>query len=245
MARARRARTSAFGRGDLVASLVLVFPLFVAYEIGVLFSSTVNGVDVITRVVYAACGRDRALYLLVHVTLAAAYLVWLRAQRRDRTLAMDVVGPLLVEASLYALSLGLVLPLVLAQAHLAIAAAGAAAPIGSVTRGGATGDAIVISLGAGVHEELVFRLGIMAGGIALLRRTELSPRAAFFVALCGSALLFSLAHHLGAYGEPFHLHAFVFRALVGVLFGLVFWYRSFAHAVYAHVLYDLYVLALR
>jgi hypothetical protein len=230
MARARRARTSAFGRGDLVASLVLVFPLFVAYEIGVLFSSTVNGVDVITRAVYAACGRDRALYLLVHVTLAAAYLVWLRRQRRERTLAMDVVGPLVVESSLYALSLGLILPLVLAQAHLSL---------------GATGDAIVISLGAGVHEELVFRLALMAGGIALLRRSELSPRAAFVTALVGSALLFSLAHHLGAYGEPFRVHAFVFRALVGVLFGLVFWYRSFAHAVYAHVLYDLYVLALR
>ena len=55
MARARRAaRTSAFGRGDLTASLVLVFPLLLAYEVGVLFSSTVNGVDVITRVVYAA-----------------------------------------------------------------------------------------------------------------------------------------------------------------------------------------------
>ena len=118
----------------------------------------------------------------------------------------------------------------LAQAHLVI---------------GATGDAIVISLGAGVHEELVFRLGAMAGGLALLRRTALSPRAQFAIALCGSALLFSLAHHLGAYGEPFRVHAFVFRALVGVLFGLVFWYRSFAHAVYAHVLYDLYVLVLR
>ncbi|HTJ43382.1 MAG TPA: CPBP family intramembrane glutamic endopeptidase [Kofleriaceae bacterium] len=230
MTRRRAARESAFGRGDLTASLVLVFPLLLAYEVGVLFSSTVNGVDVITRAVFAACGHDRAMYLLVHVTLALAYLAWIRARHRDRTLALDIVGPLVVEAALYALTLGLILPLVLAQAHLAL---------------GATGDAIVISLGAGVHEELVFRLGAMAGGIALLRRTSLSPRAAFVIALVGSAILFSLAHHMGAYGEPFRVHAFVYRAIAGALFGIVFWYRSFAHAVYAHVLYDLYVLLIR
>jgi len=230
LTRRRAARESAFGRGDLTASLVLVFPLLLAYEVGVLFSSTVNGVDVITRAVFAACGHDRAMYLLVHVTLALAYLAWIRARHRDRTLALDIVGPLVVEAALYALTLGLILPLVLAQAHLAL---------------GATGDAIVISLGAGVHEELVFRLGAMAGGIALLRRTSLSPRAAFVIALVGSAILFSLAHHMGAYGEPFRVHAFVYRAIAGALFGIVFWYRSFAHAVYAHVLYDLYVLLIR
>ena len=229
-AKSRAAKSSPFGRGDLVASLVLVFPLLLAYEVGVLFSSTVNGVDVITRGVYAACGDDRAIYLLVHVALALAYLAWIRTRHRDRTLALEIVGPLVAEAAVYALGLGLILPAVLAQAHLAL---------------GRTGDAVVMSLGAGVHEELVFRLGAMAGGLALLRKLELPPKLAFAIALGGSALLFSAAHHMGAYGEPFRLHAFVYRAIAGAAFGLIFWYRSFAHAVYAHVLYDLYVLAIR
>ena len=228
-ARRRRVAKAAgtFGRGDLVTSLALVFPLYLAYEIGVLFSSTVNGVDFVTRTVFAACGRDRAVYLLVHVALAIAYLVWVRTRERRGTLAMEVVAPLCAEAALYALTLGLILPAALAQAHLVL---------------GARGEAIVTSLGAGVHEELVFRLGVMAGGVALLRRTELPPRLALVIALAGSALLFSAAHHMGAYGEPFRMHAFVYRAIAGAVFGLVFWYRSFAHAVYAHVLYDLLVL---
>jgi hypothetical protein len=220
----------AFGRGDLVASLALVFPLYLAYEVGVLFSSTVNGVDFVTRAMFALCGHDRAIYLLVHVALAIAYLVWVRTRERRGTLAMEVVAPLVAEAALYALTLGLILPAVLAQAHLVL---------------GARGEAVVTSLGAGVHEELVFRLGVMAGGIALLRRTELPPRVAFVIALVGSAVLFSAAHHMGAYGEPFRVHSFVYRAMAGAVFGLVFWYRSFAHAVYAHVLYDLFVLTIR
>src|SRR5437899_1068459 len=102
-----------------------------------------------------------------------------------------------------------------------------------------------MSLGAGVHEELVFRLGAMDGALALLSRTRLPRPAAFAIALGASALLFSAAHHWGVHGEPFVTQVFLDRALAGVLFGLIFWYRSFAHAIYAHVLYDLYVLLLR
>ena len=51
------------------------------------------------------------------------------------------------------------------------------------------------------------------------------------------------AHHLGAHGEPWGLHVFAFRCLAGVVFGLIFWFRSLAHAVYAHTLYDLLVYA--
>ena len=39
------------------------------------------------------------------------------------------------------------------------------------------------------------------------------------------------------------MHAFVFRILAGGAFGAIFWYRSLAHAVYAHVLYDLVIAA--
>jgi hypothetical protein len=53
--------------------------------------------------------------------------------------------------------------------------------------------------------------------------------------------VFSAAHHLGAHGEPWTMHAFAFRCLAGLVFGLIFWFRSLAHAVYAHTFYDLLV----
>ena len=59
------------------------------------------------------------------------------------------------------------------------------------------------------------------------------------------ALLFSGAHHVGPLGDPFTLPVFTYRVLAGVIFGLIFYYRSLAHAVYTHFLYDVYVLVLR
>ena len=53
------------------------------------------------------------------------------------------------------------------------------------------------------------------------------------------------AHHVGPYGDPFARGVFTYRALAGVVFGLVFYYRSLAHAVYTHFLYDFYVLVVR
>ena len=47
----------------------------------------------------------------------------------------------------------------------------------------------------------------------------------------------------GAHGEPWTTHAFAFRAVAGIAFGAIFWFRSLAHVVYAHVLYDLLVAA--
>ena len=85
----------------------------------------------------------------------------------------------------------------------------------------------------------MFRLGLFGGLAALLRNTD--QRFAVPVALIASSLVFAAAHHIGAYGEPVSAHAFAFRTLAGAAFGAIFWYRSLAHAVYAHVLYDIVV----
>jgi hypothetical protein len=110
---------------------------------------------------------------------------------------------------------------------------------------GGRGQAVVMSLGAGVHEEMVFRLGLMGGGIAALTLVRFDRGPAVLVALAASAALFSAAHHAGPLGEPFETSVFVYRLLAGVAFGLIFYFRSLAHAVYAHFLYDVYVMVLR
>ena len=210
------------GRGDLAASLVLVFPLLLAYELGVIFVGQVNGADVVTRALYAALG-SRALYLLVHAVVAVGFLIWIRRANRWSTLSLEIALPVVLEAAIYALTLGAAITLVM-QHVLGL--------------GG--GGTLVSACGAGVHEELVFRLGLLAG-IAALLRAHASPRLSLALAFAISAPLFALAHHLGPYGEPFTAHAFAFRTLAGLAFGAIFWFRSLAHAVYAHVLYDLVV----
>lgn len=207
-----------YGHGDLSASLVLIFPLLLAYEIGVVFAGHVSGVDVVTRALYTALG-SRAAYLAFHAALAAAFLIYLRGNQRWGTLRLEIVGPVVLEAAAYALALGPLAMLIVER-----------------LLGLGSGGAIVSALGAGIHEELVFRLAIFSGIAYLVK-----GRAKVFVALAISTAIFAAAHHVGAHGEPWSAHAFAFRCVAGAAFGLVFWYRSLAHAVYAHVLYDVLV----
>jgi hypothetical protein len=214
---------STYGHGDLAASLVLIFPLLLAYELGVLVVGAVNGVDVVTRGLYVVCG-GRTAYLLVHAAFALAFLVWIRAGGRWSALRARVVLPVVLESAIYACALLAALAFVVHR----------------VLGLGITGTSFVAALGAGVHEELVFRLGLMCALVSLLRNLG---RGALPLALAASAAIFALAHHAGPHGELLTMHAFVYRTLAGCAFGAIFWYRSLAHAVYAHVLYDLLIAA--
>jgi hypothetical protein len=222
------ARPTPTGHGDLGASLVLIFPLLLAYEIGVLFAGQVNGADVVTRAVFAAAG-SRAVYLAIYAVVAAGFLLWIRQTRRGGTLRLALAGPVILEAALYALTLGAFVSLI----------------VDRLLGLGITAASVISALGAGVHEELVFRLALIAGLLALARSAGalIGPRLAVVLAIAGSSLLFAAAHHLGVHGEPWTVHAFAFRAVAGAAFGAIFWFRSLAHAVYAHVLYDVLVAA--
>ena len=100
---------------------------------------------------------------------------------------------------------------------------------------------LVGSLGAGIFEELVFRLGLMSLLVWMwLRATSAFrlPRALGGVlAVVVSAVLFSLHHHLR---EDFDRGVFLFRTMAGVLLGFLFWFRGFGVCVYTHAMYDVY-----
>lgn len=219
--RAGRAAPGWAGHGDLAASAALIFPLVLAYGIGVAIVQQASAIDLVTRVLWSACGRARDRYLLCYAALAIGYLVWLRRHGRRGALTVEVAAPVLAEAAIYALTLGAAISVVIDR----VAALGAATVVGAI--------------GAGLHEELAFRLVGVAGGAALLRRAGLPPRLALGLAVVASSLLFAAAHHWA--GAPWDTRVFAFRALAGAAFAAIFWHRSLAHAVYAHALYDLYV----
>jgi hypothetical protein len=233
MSRSRSPRRSArpsglAGRGDLGASLVLIFPLLLIYEVGVLFAGQVNGADLVTRAMFSVAG-SRTAYLVLYAALSVGFLIWIRHTRRSDTLGLALAGPVLLEAALYALSLGALVTLI----------------VDRLLGLGPTAASVISAIGAGVHEELVFRLALIAGLIALSRRlaAPLGDRLDVAIAIAASSVVFAAAHHIGRLGEPWTAHAFAFRAVAGAVFGAIFWFRSLAHAVYAHVLYDLLVAA--
>jgi Type II CAAX prenyl endopeptidase Rce1-like len=96
-------------------------------------------------------------------------------------------------------------------------------------------------VGAGIYEEVIFRLGLFLGLYCILR-TVLMPRPlALLLAAFAAALGFAAAHHLGPYGEPMRADFFVFRTCAGLFFTLLFVTRGFGIAVGAHAGYDVLV----
>ena len=237
---------SLLGRGDLATSLLMIFPLFLVYEVGVMFSSSVNGADFVTRWVLGAVGYDRTRYLVVHLALAALFVIALIALRRRRRFEPREIAPMLIESSIYALTIGSLLVFAV-QGILGLSWGLPASMEARLVAFelGETGEAVIASVGAGVHEELVFRLGLFAGGAAVLAALGVPRTLALIAAGLIAAALFSAAHHIGPLGDPFEIGIFAYRLLAGVVFALLFYYRSLAHAVYTHFLYDLYVLVLR
>ena len=100
---------------------------------------------------------------------------------------------------------------------------------------------IVLSVGAGIYEEVLFRLGLFVGTYCILRVLQLPVLAALPLAALGAAAAFAAAHHIGPYGEPMNPYVFLFRALAGLYFTVLFIGRGFGIAVGAHAGYDVLV----
>jgi len=216
---------------------VLVFPLFLVYQLGVV-SGVRNSADVVTGVLMELVEHDLGSYLFLFATLLLGYAALVVALRRSGRFNPKSFLPLLAESGLYALCMGSIILLVIQHVlwfvpGLAVEGLSARGPL----------EIVVIAAGAGLHEEFVFRAGLM-GGLAFLLEYGLGRRKAWMVALVVSALVFAGVHHLGSAGEDFTVVAFTYRSLAGAVFGVIYQLRGFAVAAWTHSLYDLYVLAL-
>ena len=231
-------------RSDPLTSLLLVFPLFVVYEIGVLsMPSTSNGADLVTSQMLRLLHGNQGTYLLINIALALGFFVLVLVLRRNNSFDPRLFVPVLFESAIYALTMGsLICFLMIDFLHI-----DPKLLIGCATGPEQSGPAakLVLSLGAGVHEELVFRLIMVGGGVWLFTRAfGLRRWLAVALAFAISSALFSAAHHVIG-GEPFHIGAFTYRMLCGLVFATIFETRGFAVAVYTHALYDIYVLLVR
>jgi membrane protease YdiL (CAAX protease family) len=137
----------------------------------------------------------------------------------------------LLESALLALLIGPAVAAVLGTVGLR------SGPVDGATSGT---EHVLLSIGAGVYEELVFRFLLLAGGFVLLHRGfALGRKTSFAVATGISALLFAAYHHVGPYGEPYGPAVFAFRAAAGVILGLLLAGRGLALCAYLHAFYDI------
>lgn len=225
---------------DLFTSMILVLPLFILYQVGVMATGGVrNGVDFVTDVMWWASGEQLSFYMLINLVLLLAFGVAIFLLRHRGTFHPKTWPVVMLESTVYALCLG-------GAVIKLMSTFGMSSLLASGSKGYGVFDAFILSLGAGLYEEIVFRLvgvGLTYWGLQKIGRLPSWANAA--VAVFVSSVVFSAIHHIGALGDSFTVGVFMFRFFAGVLLAVIFYLRGFAVAVYTHAIYDIIVMVFK
>jgi len=227
-------------------SLALVAPIVVAYESGVVWlggSSSLagrTGADAWMRQALAEIGlRD---HWFPPLALLLILLGWQAVRPLEWRFSPTIVVGMVFESLIFALALVGVSRLMDMGFTFLEQSASAPLVLSVAFDSSREGLAQLVGfLGAGVYEEALFRLLLVPLLFQLLRGLQTPQVLASALAVTGSALLFSLAHHAGNPGETFTWFAFVFRWMAGVFFAWIFVLRGFGIAVGTHTAYDILV----
>ena len=225
-------------------SLTFALPLLVAYEV-LAFSlshdevtGVRNGADVLLKSVFFALGGRNGLLVFGALLVGGgAWLVW-QDYRRWRSLDPRVFGLMAVESVSYAFAFGMV-----TSTLTGLLLPGLATTLSLGTAGSwSLPTQLMISLGAGIYEELLFRVILVSGLAWTARRLPgWSPTASGVFAVVVGALIFSAFHYIGPYGDRLGLGSFTFRAVAGVLFSGLYLLRGFGITAWTHALYDVFL----
>jgi hypothetical protein len=213
-----------------LTSLIFTLPLLAIYEAGVLVlgpKAVRNGAEAWLRQGLDQLGFGQ--YFLLPALTISLLLAWHYLTRRPWRVSAGVLYGMIGECVLLALGLWMILEL----QHLLMETLAETAR----TRLGAISG----YLGAGIYEELLFRLLLLPPAAWALRRLGLKPALSMAIAVLLTSLLFALAHNIGANGETFVWFKFFFRVLAGIFFALLFVYRGFGIAAGTHAGYDILV----
>ena len=221
-------------------SLIFISPLLVGYEAGVILlgpQAARNGAAVWLQRFLDAIGFGQ--YFLLPVLTVSVLLGWHHTTRQPWRVPTWVYWGMAVESALLAVCLRVILQLqgMLHGMLLDVSLGEAAGPMQHLVQFLKTG---VSFLGAGIYEELLFRLVMLSLALWLLGWSKLPRWARILLAVLVTSLLFSAAHYVGG-REPIFGFSFVFRSLAGVFFAFLFLYRGFGIAVGAHAGYDILV----
>tara|TARA_S200000501_G_scaffold135035_1_gene127797 strand:+ start:7488 stop:8120 length:633 start_codon:yes stop_codon:yes gene_type:complete len=102
---------------------------------------------------------------------------------------------------------------------------------------------IILSIGAGLYEELVFRVLLIMFLTKLIKIIFLwTDLICLMFSMTFSAIVFSYFHFLGPYGDPLSFSVFIYRFLGGFFLGFLYILRGFGITAYAHINYNLIII---
>ncbi|MDZ7772519.1 MAG: CPBP family intramembrane glutamic endopeptidase [Balneolaceae bacterium] len=225
----------------LLYSYLIALPLLLLYEILIVISqpnaagAVRISVDVWIRTLFTWLGTGVLSITLILAALAGIVIVW-RERDKLSTLRGGYFAGMLLESTVYALALAMLISsLVGGVVQLLQDTAG----VEALT----TLQQVALSLGAGLYEELFFRV-VLVGGLYFVARRLLDKRwLAFALSVVTAALIFSGVHYVGALGDTFTLGSFLFRFLFGLALNAIYLWRGFGVAAWTHAIYDIMVVA--
>ncbi|MGN6505995.1 MAG: CPBP family intramembrane glutamic endopeptidase [Tepidisphaeraceae bacterium] len=218
------------------AALVFILPFVIAYELGTRYITLDPASHTEQRIVAFSMLRNSlaALGATAHWVAPAAVvsvLISLGITRKERfqPRISTQLGMALESVALAAPLLGL--SLLIARIRLL------AGPE-------PMSEGVVLSIGAGIYEEFIFRLlGLVALHFFVVDFLGIRAIIGTVIAVMGSGVLFSLYHYWGS--ESFAIQTFVFRAMAGAYFGSVMLSRGFGVTVGCHMAYDIAICCMR
>lgn len=220
-----------------IVCLVFVLPRLVLYEFGSFLlgqQSQRSGIDQWFHQPLYQLGFS-GLVVLPIVTIAVL-IIWHHREQDYWRFRPAYLAGMMTEA----IGLGLILFWAANAFHQLADGASVTAATNAVLSKNVWWANIVVCVGSGIYEELVFRIGLLSLLIVGANQLLPSKNSAAAAGAITVSLLFAALHYsvFNPAGNPFELSSFVFRFFASIVFCVLFLFRGFGIAVGTHVAFD-------
>ncbi len=217
-------------------SFLFTVPLFLIYEIGIFLTSSDdmfvlrNGADALMRQILATFGIT-GLYW-IGVIFFIGFIIAFILQRKfweETQIHSDYFLLMMVES----VGWSVLIYFLMTNVYLLLMN-----PTGSMLV-----QQVTLAVGAGIYEEFLFRVLLIAGISVILGFIfQWSDKTRNWAAMVIAAGIFSSFHFIGEYGDFFSFNIFMVRFLAGIVLGTLYFLRGFGITAWSHAVYDLIVL---
>ena len=217
---------------SLFYSLLITFPLFLVYEIGIFFmfrtdiSYVKNGGDVLIEEFIKMLGLN-GYYAASSIFIVVLFSIFFSQRKKFKS--FEIKYNYLFFMALESIAYAYLLLLLLQNIYL-------------LQGTGANWlSSFLLSIGAGLYEELIFRfllIFILTKSISFVFKVK--EFYSLILSIMVSSILFSIFHYI--WEESFAPISFTLRFLAGIYLSVIYINRGFGIVALTHAFYDLFVI---
>lgn len=222
---------------SLKYGFIMSLPLLVLYEVLIALNTPDAetavrlSADIWIKSIAGLVGVS-TLKFTVFIVLTMGIVVWFKSKENPVPVHGKFLVGMVVESALWAMIL----------AYLVSGTIGTVFAFSPGSSGLTIGQQFALSLGAGLYEELVFRVLLVPFLVFLFSKIGFGAKGSVFAGIVLGALLFSAVHYMGTMGDVFTLQSFAFRFLFGIALNALLMLRGFGITAWTHSLYNVMIL---